>query len=219
MKMNTGSFIADGLAVNVDVGFIPDFVIAFEGCEEGDPQIHYWMRERIDAASALGQFGFLDTAGTKSTHAAAANGFASLDTVAPKLMLPAPSGTGEAISDLPLNWTTARSTAATARSTTAVGTVIKPTAGKENGFVYECTTAGTGSATEPTWPTVLGDTVTDGSTVWTCRESKIKNVGVKGFTLGATGQTDSDEWSWVAFAADKVSSEVDAANVVAGASV
>ena len=219
MKMNTGSFIADGLAVNVDVGFIPDFVIAFEGCEEGNPQLHYWMRERIDAASALGQFGFLDTAGTKSTHAAAANGFASLDTVAPKLMLPAPSGTGEAIATLPVPFV-AGTAQPTARTTTVVGTVVKSSNSQEKGFVYECTVSAGVYGTEPTaWPTVPGQTVSDGTNTWICRESKIKNVGVKGFTLGATGQTDGDEWTWIAFAADKVSTEVDAANVVAGASV
>ena len=76
MKMNTGSFVADGNAVNVDVGFIPDFVIAFEGQEETNPQMHYWMRERIDSANANAQFGIQDSAGTKTKHAAAVNGFA-----------------------------------------------------------------------------------------------------------------------------------------------
>lgn len=37
---------------------------------------------------------------------------------------------------------------------------------------FECTTAGDTGGSEPTWPTVAGDTVTDGTVVWTAREAK-----------------------------------------------
>ncbi len=43
-----------------------------------------------------------------------------------------------------------------------------------NGYTYECTVAGTSdAATEPTWPTVVGDTVVDGTVTWTCRAQPI----------------------------------------------
>jgi len=36
------------------------------------------------------------------------------------------------------------------------------------GHLYECVTAGTSAATEPTWPITPGDTITDGTVVWKC---------------------------------------------------
>lgn len=38
----------------------------------------------------------------------------------------------------------------------------------ENGLVYYASTSGTTAATEPTWPLIIGGTVTDGTVVWTC---------------------------------------------------
>ena len=62
----------------------------------------------------------------------------------------------------------------------AEGDIIVPTTGKETGFFYECTTAGTSHATtEPTWPTVLGETVVDNTVVWTCHSpSEASQAGV-----------------------------------------
>jgi len=52
----------------------------------------------------------------------------------------------------------------------ALGDIVVPT-GTPNGYCYICTTAGTSHATtEPTWPTTIGDTVNDGTAVWTCRK-------------------------------------------------
>lgn len=61
---------------------------------------------------------------------------------------------------------TAVTTVWTANTAFAQNDTVYPTT--ENGFYYTCTTAGTSHATtEPTWPTVVGDTVTDGTAVWT----------------------------------------------------
>lgn len=59
-----------------------------------------------------------------------------------------------------------------------------------NGFAYEVTTAGITGATEPTWPTTIGATVTNGTVVFTCRRAAI-TVSVAGnfSTLDFTGYT------------------------------
>lgn len=66
----------------------------------------------------------------------------------------------------------------------SLGTVVVPTSGSENGFRYECTTAGTSGGTQPTWPTVEGQTVTDNTVTWTCRLGNHIGSGVNGATLG-----------------------------------
>jgi len=49
----------------------------------------------------------------------------------------------------------------------SVGNFVVPTT--FNSYIYECTTAGTSSGSEPTWPTTIGNTINDGTAVWTCR--------------------------------------------------
>lgn len=62
--------------------------------------------------------------------------------------------------------TTANSWATTwtASNPQSVGDVIRPATG--NGFLYVCVQAGTTGATTPTFPTVVGETVTDGGAIW-----------------------------------------------------
>lgn len=54
-----------------------------------------------------------------------------------------------------------------ATTTYAAGAYAAPTVA--NGFYYKATVAGASDATEPAaWPTVVGDTVVDGTVTWTC---------------------------------------------------
>nr|DAF57104.1 MAG TPA: hypothetical protein [Siphoviridae sp. ctEeW6] len=47
----------------------------------------------------------------------------------------------------------------------ALGTIVEPAGG--NGYLYQCTTAGT-TATPPHFLTTVGATIADGTAVWTC---------------------------------------------------
>jgi hypothetical protein len=74
-----------------------------------------------------------------------------------------------------------------ADTVTDVGDIVVPTAGLENGFRYECTASAgdkkTHATTEPTWPTIEGDTVVDDQVTWTCRFGHWQGTGANGATL------------------------------------
>lgn len=59
----------------------------------------------------------------------------------------------------------------------------------KNGRKYICTGAGTSGATEPTWPTTVGNTVVDGTVTWTCSEMSLANIMTRLEALDGTNQT------------------------------
>lgn len=73
----------------------------------------------------------------------------------------------------------------------SLGDRVEPTT--PNTYVYECTTAGTSSGSEPTWPTTpVGSTVADGTVVWTLISKRHQTTEIKlsltsGGLAGATG--------------------------------
>ncbi len=48
-----------------------------------------------------------------------------------------------------------------------LATLVCPTTDEGTGLHFKCTTAGTSADSEPEWPNSIGDTVTDGTCVWT----------------------------------------------------
>ena len=188
MKCVSRILIGSGAAYNMELGFEPHRV-EVELIDAATASVFYvWngrnQQEHATAITDSTEYGIKITEGIT----------AICDTVAKGISLYAGSKTQQVLVESPVpgvglvkadvnDYTVARSTAATARSGTAVGTILRPTT--HNGYVYECTTDGTGSA-EPTWPTTPGEAVTDGTTVFTCREENIVAGKGAGITLGAT---------------------------------
>lgn len=75
---------------------------------------------------------------------------------------------GATLASVAVTYTAANSWATqwAAATAFAAGDIVRPTTG--NGYVYRAQGAGTSHATtEPTWPTTLGDEVTDNGVTWT----------------------------------------------------
>ena len=90
---------------------------------------------------------------------------------------------GAAIANPALTVTAANSFGTTWAASTAysVGDVVRPTTG--NTYLYRVAVAGTSAGSEPTWPTVIGQNVTDNTVTWDCVGSTII-------------QFDADDVSW-----------------------
>ena len=193
--MNTetvsGKFLASTAAVNVECGFVPDYIEAFSAL--GGTEIKYeWFKVLYDyAIAALGKYGFV-TSIAPAHVAAATNGFEPYDISVETVQLPAPDGHGfwKAASIADYN---AATTYILPRTVARLGHAIRPTV--HNGFVYEQASGAALAGAEPTWSKVLGAITTDtGGNTWITRTERIVRRGVKGFTVGATICTNGEYW-------------------------
>ena len=192
VEIVSGKFVAaNGVATNVECGFVPDYLELIRDLGATEKHLAWWKVLYDYAAALTGMYGY-DVDIAPVPLASAALGIIPYDTSVESVVLPAPDGDGfmKAASIADYNALTTY----TARSVTALGSVVRPST--HNGFVYELTTASGGAAgAEPTWPTKVGDSVTAGSTdVWICREERVVRTGVKGFTIGATISVDGEYW-------------------------
>lgn len=210
-------FIADGAAVNIALGFIPDKATLAVNVTGTSPNLIHYSKQLEDTQS---MYGILHTGSTGVTTriTSAASGLAKLNAKYHQVMVESPvPGKGEVPCDV-TDWTSSVSTAATARDATSIGTIIRPTT--HNGRIYECTTAGTSSGTEPTtWTTTPGETVTDSDVIFTCREEKIITKGAQGLTVGASVASDNQVCILWAEALETSRNAGDAAAVGANAAI
>lgn len=203
MDIKTAYWQSDGNATNVILGFVPDLLEVYEDIQGGTgPLLYKWSRS-IHAAGLTGMYGFTDAStGDWVACADANNGFIPFDESGNYVMVESPiPGIGKK-AVVANDYETAH--VWVARSATVIGSIIRPTV--RNGYVYECTTYLAANGTpEPTWPTTPGATVTEAvsSNVFTCREEQVVRGGGKGFTMGATIQTNGQYVHFIAYKTDR----------------
>jgi len=202
MDIKTGYFQSDGNATNVILGFVPDRVEVMINTEGTNPEVYIWSRSY--ALSGLTDiYGWKEKGsdGVRSVNADAANGIIAFNSSGAYAMIESPIPGAGKKATVVQTW--AVGITPVARAATVIGTILRPTV--KNGYVYECTTlTGIIAGAQPTWPTTIGGTVTDAdSNVWTCRMEEVVRGGGKGFTVGATLQTDSQYVHFIAWRTDK----------------
>lgn len=199
-RIKVGHFEPDGALINLPLGFIPDYFTmhALGGGDAAVVQTIWFRAQESDEASGE-QEGFTNTEGTTDVLADA-GGITAYDT-----------GTqGPAIGIWEASNTTVDEKDGTtitvvARTATAPGTYIFPTTSSstDRDAIFECITAGTTGATEPTWPDSIGENVTDNSMVWRRVDRSLERLGYQGVVIAAALMTNGQEMYYLAMQADQ----------------
>lgn len=205
-NIRVGHFTADGALIHLPLGFIPDYFQLVDFHTNTNIEINHWWERMEDDQASGKQEGFSVKEGV-TANLADAGGITAYDTgtQAPTVQ----------------EWTKARGDAAVARGASVglAGTFIKATVGALNNAgqvtdreaIFECVVDGTSAATEPTWPSAIGETVLDSSTVWEMvNEAKFRK-GYQGVTIAAALMTDSQECYYIAL---KAGDSIDHGDVV-----
>lgn len=188
-QIKVGQYIQDGGLINLPIGFVPDHLELANRDLTNTIFIEWWkLMETNDISGS--QEGISITEGT-TADLADDGGVIAYDTG-----VQTPTVT---------TWTKAVGDAATARTATAAGTYVKPSVANDGdrGSIFECVTAGTSGSTEPTWPVVDGEQVTDGTTVWEKVNVSLQRGGYQGVVIAAALQTDGQLMYYKAIMADQ----------------
>ncbi len=185
--------IADGGAMNFDIGFKPTYIEAYSAL--GGTELGVKFFQVLLDAETSGQYGIaLANAGDISVAADADNGFKPYDEGEDIGVMILHPGSNKLALATVADWLAATSYSAGERSATAIGTIVRPPI--HNGKVFELTTdTGSGTSEPSSWDVEPGETVTDGgSNIWTCRKEIVKKSGGKGFIIGSTISADGEIW-------------------------
>jgi lambda family phage minor tail protein L len=99
----------------------------------------------------------------------------------------------------------------------SVGDIRRATTEQASGLFFRCSTAGTSASSEPNWPNMAGDTVTDGTCVWTAIASAYEELAkinpsaiieLFELRLDSTLHGSSDVYRWHAGANANVSGDI-----------
>lgn len=187
----SGHFTGHTADVNLDLGFVPDyFELIALGASAAIIIYKWWRRMELDESSGA-QEGISITEGI-TARLADSQGIVAYNSAVQRVRIPHPDGTRNKYTTGAPSEFTAGAAQPTARSTSVIGTLVWPST--RNGYVYECTASAGVLGTEPTsWPTVPGDTVSDGTNTWTCRKEDAVVGGYQGVTIASQIQTDGTE--------------------------
>lgn len=197
-------------AYNLALGFVPDFVeiLMYNATHGSNVTLKWFGKLQEDCAVVIaggGIYGHLYTEGAVS-EADGDTGIQSYEgDKTPQVLVDSPIPGKGLVKASVVDWTYGVSDAATARTGSVLGTIVRPTT--HNGYVYECTKvmATASDVPEPDWPTTPGESVVDGDSdegIWVCREENIVNAGEEGITIGSTLAADGQVLFVNAFKAD-----------------
>lgn len=207
MKCIERILIGSGAAYNMELGFEPNLVtVDLVSTAAASIRYRWFGRNQQEHATCVTdstEYGVKITEGVTSI----------CDTVAKGISLYAGSKTPRVLIEHPLtgllepqsvaDYTSTLAEAATARSATVIGTILRPTT--HNGYVYECSdTTGSAGSSEPTWGTTPGEETVDGTLSFTCRKENITAGKGKGITLGATLLASGDLFFVCAYMLDDI---------------
>lgn len=189
----TAMFTADGSAVYLPFGFIPDFFVLMDvphSSADTNVDFYWWWKWMEDEGLTGMTDGILVNEGPTDALANA-SGIESYDT----------TSRGPTVTE----WSASASP--TALSGTTHGSYYRPTrtGGKgDYSAIFECMAGATTGSTEPTWPKDPGGTVVDNDVTWQRVDGDVarKVVGYKGIAVDAA-LTDSHQVYCLAIQADQ----------------